>query len=84
MDATLSVELSNPRITVMSRADLPLVLTHHVADTKGPGGEDMVVDCNFTNPFVFYLKGEKLAAILDIEPLIQEALIHVMRANAPT
>lgn len=72
----------NASVEVIDRAAEPLRMTQSVATLDGPNGERIEVLTGFPVPLTLVLRGERLVGTINLEPLIQEAALHVLKANA--
>lgn len=77
------VEVNAPKLDVMPKADVPIMLTVDigVTATHPATGEKLEVIRSLTNPFFFVIRGEKGVGIIDITPMIQECMTHVEARN---
>lgn len=80
-----SIALNGINVDVEPRVERPrtFMMTENIGvKTTMPSGEVVEIVRVFGNPFVFILRGEKLDGVVDFQPIIQEALIHVAKENA--
>ena len=77
------IQVNAPTMKVSQIPERPahFYLTETVATTAGPDGERLEVMRPITNPFMFIIRGQKNEAEIDLNPFIQEALLHVLRGN---
>ncbi len=77
------IEINAPKLKVQQIPERPthFYLTTSLATTAGPDGERIEISRPITNPFLILIRGQKNEAEINIEPLIQEALLHVLRGN---
>lgn len=76
------VSVNGPTITIMARENSGLFLREEAARFTDPStGEVLQVTRSVTNPFHFQVTGEKLIAEIDLTPVFQEALLHIVKAN---
>lgn len=77
-----SVELNGARFTVVPVENLPVMLTTECLTTTSRSGEKLAIKGVLGSPLRLIVQGEKLAAEINFEPQIQEALLHILRENA--
>lgn len=77
------VEVNAPKLDVMPKDEVPMMLTVDigVTATHPTTGEKLEVVRSLTNPFFFVLRGEKGVGVIDVQPMIQECLLHVEARN---
>lgn len=72
----------NASVVVIRKEDEPLRMTQDFGTITAPDGEKITVVTGFPAPGIIVLRGEKLTGTIDLMPLIQEAVLHVIKANA--
>ena len=78
------IEVNAPSIEITDKTERPtsFMISETVAHTESPTGEKLEIVRAAFSPFIFELRGEKLTAKINIEPMLQEAMLHVLRENA--
>lgn len=79
MSKTIAI---NANVEVINKGEEPLRMTQAFGTIHGPDGEKIEVVTGFPAPGIVVLRGEKLTGTIDLMPLIQEAVLHVCKANA--
>lgn len=83
MSEPRTVSTNGPDVTIVARETLPPMLHESVATLTDPTtGEKLEVCRNVAHPFDFQIKGEVLAAEVNLSRIFQELAVHIVKANA--
>jgi hypothetical protein len=80
---TRYIPLNGPTVEIEPKTDRPraFTLTEGVAETTSRTGERLAIVRSVASPFRFEIRGDKAVGHVNIEPIFQEAMLHVLREN---
>lgn len=80
-----AIQVNGLTVHVEPKTERPraFLLCESAASTTTPSGEKIEIVRSITNPFHFEIRGERATINLNLEPIFQEAMLHVVRENFP-